>query len=243
VPTDAAIAGILAMAVFGFTGSLHCAAMCGSMSAAACAPSPTSTSKASLQYHAARALTYALLGFATGLLTAMFLTQWLTSANRYLGVGFGLLMLLYALLELKKAVQGAVVRSPADTTQPLFRVAGWLNKNIAALPIPRPVTLGIATALLPCGFLWAALGQAALLAHPVYSAAGMLVFALASSPALLAGAGILTFVNRGAPRKAPIIAALCLVLAAGIVLWRALARPHDHAAHGTHHHVEPAADH
>jgi sulfite exporter TauE/SafE len=165
------------------------------------------------------------------LVTALVIGRWVASAAPYLAIAFGGLMSVYALRELVVAFRptGASRRSGK-----LDRLAATLHRSILSLPLPRAVAFGLATALLPCGFLLTALLQASLFAHPAHAALGMMIFAVASSPALLAGSGLLAVIHRRAPRAGPMIAAILLLISSLVVVWRAIATPHDHHSHHDH---------
>lgn len=191
------------------------------------------------QYHGARLVSYAVLGMVVGLASAATLRPLLEAFGMRLGVALGVVMLAYALVELARAVfarredrtfvslfqsgaRGGTARSGASA---LFRLA-------QRLPMPQPIVLGIATALLPCGFLYAALAQAALIAHPVWSGAAMVAFAVATSPALWIGSGLSAWLERRFPRAAPIVFASLLVVTSVSILWRGfLGGQHDHSHH------------
>lgn len=242
--SDIVSPGLAAMAIFGFTGSLHCAAMCGALAGTACAGTQRSA-LALWQYHLARLAAYTTLGFGAGIVGAVLVGRWLSEAAQWLGTAFGILMLFYGLYELVKALRFRFfVAAGFDLGGP---VSGWRQRLgqeaqslLQQLPLPRPVALGLATALLPCGFLLAALLQSALFANPIDGALAMALFAVASSPALMASAGILPLVRRLGPRVAPVIVAVLLIVAAVSVLFRSLTPPHDHQ-HMHHEKTEPAA--
>lgn len=212
--------GVAGMAVFGFMGSLHCAAMCGGLAASAC-PASRPMTKAALQYHVTRIAAYAVLGFVAGLATGMAVAHWLSERGKILALGLGGAMVLYALRELWRVWRGL------GATPPSSSFALGLTRRIQSLPFPKPVLLGMTTALLPCGFLMAALVQAALVAHPVYSALGMALFAVASAPALAAGSGLLRIASQRWPRSTPSLLALVL-LATGVSVFLRAWHHHHH---------------
>lgn len=192
------------------------------------------------QYHVARLCAYVFLGATAGLVSAATLRPWIESLGVKLGFVLGLVMLVYALIELARAVwaglhrqsYSSLVQSATRTsrTSPLFHM-------ISRIPAPRSIGLGIATALLPCGFLYAALAQAALIAHPVWSGAAMLGFALATSPALTVGSGLVATIGRRFPRMTPPLFALLLVITSLSVLLRALnGAHHEHSQGSASHH-------
>lgn len=220
---------MISLAVFAFTGSLHCAGMCGAIAAST---SRRGSFRDVLIYHASRLASYSFIGFVLGLVAATFLNQFPAIQalhSQYLGLILGGLMLVYAAFEL--AANFGWKRSPSPR---------WMQRLLRRLPLSEPLVLGIATALLPCGFLYAAFLQAAVLAHPVYSAAGMAVFAIATGPALGFGGALFLWLQRCAPRFAPWISALALAVAGVAVMMRSLPNAHHH--HPTSS-PTPAADH
>lgn len=104
------------------------------------------------------------------------------------------------------------------------------------LPLSSPAILGITTALLPCGFLFAALTQAALVANPWISGIAMMVFAIATGPALALGGALLTVIQKIIPRHSAILIPMIFILASSVMIWRSLAKPHVHDSHHNHHH-------
>lgn len=243
--TSTAAVALVAIATFGFMGSLHCAAMCGPLAASACLGSTDSGQSLTkawqlLAYHATRVAAYTLLGVAAGLGSALVLRSTLQSLAPYLGILLGAVMLAYSIYELGRVV--LALRRPPGAFQPALAfkrrgnlpgASSWLLRS----PLPKPVTLGLATALLPCGFLYAALAQAALLAHPFFSGAAMAVFALATGPALLFGTALLGSLGRRFPKARPLGVALVLVATSAGLLARAVTQPHVHGA--THDHSSP----
>lgn len=200
--------------------------MCGALAASACGAAPFRGGAAGL-YYGARAATYALLGAATGLLSALAVGRWLGEAGRPLAFAFGAATMGYAALEAWRVRSG---RAGQLRTNGVTRALARAQDGLRALPFPRPILLGVTTALLPCGFLAGALLQAALLANPVLSAAGMLAFAVASSPALFAGSRVLATLARRWPRAAPYVAAALMFLAGASMIARAWHVHHHHHA-------------
>src|SRR4051794_29079363 len=78
VDTSTFGAALAAIAAFGVTGSLHCAAMCGPLAAGACgagaAPGAApGTARRMLVYHGTRLVAYTTLGSVAGLSSAVIL--------------------------------------------------------------------------------------------------------------------------------------------------------------------------
>src|SRR5690606_28851937 len=134
-----------------------------------------------LAYLLVRLLSYGILGFVSGIAGALLLRDWLSLQAHNLSIVFAVLMLLWALTDL---VRGLTALSKRRTPVPLaVHLKGTQSHAqiswLLSLPIPSSIALGIATAVLPCGFLAAAYIQAALLSHPIASSLAMMSFALA----------------------------------------------------------------
>jgi uncharacterized protein len=100
---------------------------------------------------------------------------------------------------------------------------------------------GLATGLLPCGMVYAALGLAVAAANPVHSAAALVAFGAATVPGLtVLSAGVRRIAVRGPwPRRG--IAAAILLVGLWSVAQRGLAAvPHTHGTGpGTDAHADP----
>lgn len=186
-------------------------------------------------YHLTRIVSYGLIGFLLGLIAASLLSgfPWLQRVHsRYVGLMLGVLMLLYAASEIAKLL---------GWFQAKTRAHPWFQRLSRRLPLSEPMILGIATALLPCGFLYAAFLQAAVLANPVYSSAGMLLFGVATGPALGFGGAVFLWFQKRSPRLAPWISALALLIAGLAIVLRSL--PHQHGMHPAEQTSGPEAPH
>ena len=205
-------------------GSAHCAAMCGLIAGAA-GRRPAEASA----YHGARLLGYLVLGVVGGLVgtAAERLGLWagITGfASRAAGFGlvaFGLTAMLASL----------GLRTPG------WRGGhGWLAPVAARgrtlRPLGRGALLGLVTAALPCGWLYAFVAVAAGTGNPWSGAAAMAVFWLGTVPAV-AGAGLLVSRLAGPLRaRLPLLAGAVMVV---FGLVTALARP------SPAHHPAPSA--
>lgn len=225
---------LLTVFIFGFAGSFHCAAMCGPLAAAAC---QHLNGKSALQYHLSRIMAYTILGACAGLIGLVGLKIFILNfsrAGQFAGILFGCISLFYALRELRTALlrpesRGDPVRKSRlpDVATNLSRLR-WnerLQRLLLNAGMPRAVVFGFITALLPCGFLAVGILQAGTLAHPAKSAAAMALFALATTPALWGGAGLVMFVRRLFPQHYRLTLAVLLVIVASIALWRAWPAP------------------
>lgn len=162
--------------VGGLTGSPHCIGMCGGF-AAASAQNP-------IAYHLGRLTTYATLGAIAGLFGSIIPgPPWVSAA-------ISLVILTWFCLRLAGAVP-AVPLGKSRVVEAGRRLAGrdgvW----------PR-YGLGVVTAMLPCGLVWAALGVAVAANHTIGGMAVMAAFWLGTVPLLSAvSLGLMSFARKG----------------------------------------------
>lgn len=229
--------------VFGFAGSFHCIGMCGPL--AACARTGDCQSKFNqglVSYFAVRWIAYGCLGLLAGYLGQMLFIKQMQIGSIFLWWIFVGLMMVFALHEI---VQGLRSWRGASLTKvhhssPLPRnelsrsriAIGFISGKVIEIShalnrlilqssrLPRSVALGLATALLPCGFLAMAVMQATTLANPLQAAVGLSGFALGTMPALWGGAAVTVFVRRIAPRAARLMIGLLLLLSSMGLMMR-----------------------
>ena len=198
--------------VFGLLGSFHCALMCGPLALAGC-----TGRRATFGYFAGRALIYAFAGALFGALGE--------HAQHRLPIGAiqtGLLLAV-AMLALVKGIRLLLPRS--DLVQ-LRRPPSPAGQLFARLLPRRGLALGLATGVLPCGFLAGGWALAASTGDALSGALVMLVFALATLPSLAA-----SLLVAGRFRPTPAVAGM---LWCALAVWIAL-RPLLAYAHGGHH--------
>jgi sulfite exporter TauE/SafE len=201
-------------------GSLHCVGMCGplavlaSSSSAAQSQQRRSNLAAVAAYHGSRTLAYAVAGWVVGLLGAGIQhTGGLLGMQRLAAQLAGGSMLVIGLL--------GVVRLAGGTGHAAM-LPRWLQRHLASghawarrqPPVPRAATIGLLTALLPCGWLYAFLIVAAGTARPLDGAIVMAVFALGAVPAL-AGTALSVVLLTGRFRRAIPWGSALLVTAVG----------------------------
>ncbi|OIR09145.1 hypothetical protein GALL_87520 [mine drainage metagenome] len=175
-------------------GVSHCSGMCGpfvlSQVAARLEATPLAamsewrrlTGAAALPYHLGRATTYGALGalgaLVTGSLTDRAGLHWLSAA---LLLFAALFMLLMAVPALKRLLGGASGESGWN------RLVGRIARPLFANPAgARGYLLGLLLGFIPCGMIYGALAAASASGSMLTGAAGMVVFALGTSPALVA---------------------------------------------------------
>lgn len=203
-----ALAG--AVLVASLLGSVHCAAMCGAF--ACFAGDGARGVGAHLPYHLGRLLAYLTLGLVAGATGAL-----LDRGGVALGIGrvasvlMALLLVAWGGHALVRARGGrlADLRLPASWQRGLGRGMAALRSQPAGL---RGLATGIATGLLPCGWLWVFVAVAAGTGHGLEGAAVMAVFWLGSVPALVAVVAGARRLAGPWQRRLPQVSAAMLVL-------------------------------
>ena len=180
----------------GLVGSLHCIGMCGGF-AVACGGRVGDT----LLWHGGRTATYAILGALAGAFGAM-----IPGPGWAVGLVSTFLILWFA------AGLAGLVPEPHVSIPGVRHLASKLATRTNTL---ARFGLGMATGLLPCGLVYAALGIPLAASDPLVGAMSMAAFGLGTAPALTAVAlGLRRIVMRNL--------ALRRTLAAGVLvaaLW------------------------
>lgn len=170
-------------AALGLASGLHCFAMCGPLALSACSTGRRTSGTLAAGYFAGRLAGYAALGAVAGGLGHPLAVG---PAARYVRIAAGLIV---GLVLARTALRWlAPPSAPAPRPVPLrARQPRWqaLYHRFARLLPSRGLGLGLATALFPCGALYGGLLAAAASGSPTTGAAMMLVFALATAPALV----------------------------------------------------------
>lgn len=206
----------LGIFVASLVGSPHCAAMCGPFLAFAAAgeTSPRSRFAPLLGYHGGRLIAYLILGVIAGALGAgVERLGHLAGVGRAAAIVSGVLMVAWGLNTLLVS-RGATNRLHA----PLF-LQGWLStvvRRVNRAPgVLRGGAIGLATALLPCGWLYAFVAAAGGTGTPARAALVMLLFWSGTLP-VMATLGIgLQRLAGPARRHLPLVTA-SLVVAIGL---------------------------
>lgn len=203
-------------------GSPHCAAMCGLIAGAA-----GRRPAASVAYHGARLAGYAALGVIGGLVGAAAerLGAWaglMGTATRIAGIA----LILFGLAGILTSLGVGPAR--------WFRGGhGWVGRVAARgrdlPPVTRAALLGLVTALLPCGWLFAFVAVAAGTADPLRGAATMGVFWIGTVPAVVAAGYLVSRLAGPMRARLPILSGAVLVV---FGLVTAFARPSQgHSSH------------
>ncbi len=178
----------IAIFVASLAGSAHCAAMCGPFLAFASAgPSRDGRGRgaAMTAYHGGRLLSYVALGAAAGALGAgVDRLGALAGVGRAAAIVAGLLMVAWG-VDTILAVRG---RRPTALHPPpvMQRALGGVVRRVAGLPgLARGGLTGLATTLLPCGWLYVFVAAAASTGSPVRGAQAMLLFWTGTLPVMV----------------------------------------------------------
>lgn len=225
----------LPILVASVAGSLHCAAMCGSFSAAVCVGGadgrPSGLAQAA--YHLGRLVTYLALALMAGLLgNALDLAGNAAGVGRVSAFVAGGLLVVWGLTTLFATRGLSKLRRRAPR-----RLGSALGPALARLralpPLPRAFALGLSTTLVPCGWLYAFVATAAGSGGVVPALSIMFAFWLGTVPALVAaGFGLRRLLSRfGAHAR---VATASLIVISGVVVLaaRVLATPGVGAAEG-----------
>lgn len=214
-----ALAGTVFVA--SLAGSLHCAGMCGGLVAFAAAGGRGGGGGVHFAYHGGRLLSYAALGVVSGALgagidlggSAVGVKQAAAGIAGGLMVAFGLVVLLRW-----KGVRVPHPPAPAFVRQGFGRL---MQRSAAQPPVLRAATIGLLTAFLPCGWLYAFVVTAAGTGSPWLGALAMAAFWAGTVPVLAAlGLGVQRL-SGPLRRHLPVATAAALVVVGlGTVLGR-----------------------
>ncbi len=217
-------------------GSPHCAAMCGGF---VCFFSGQQDAKPNrlthATYHLGRLLSYALLGVGAGMAGAGFdLAGRMAGFQRPAAVAAGTLLILWGLAGLAAAAGFGRGASAAPVGfRRLF--SGAIARLADKPPIIRALTIGLLTALLPCGWLYVFVATAASTGSATSGAIVMAAFWAGTVP-VLAGVGALAQRAAGPLRaRLPVVTAAVLVVLGVLTVAGRFqaphAAPHPPAAH------------
>ncbi len=200
---------LLAVLLAGFTGSLHCAAMCGPFAALA---------HHQPAYAAGRLGAYLVLGMLAGALgAAVDLAGDLAAISRIAMLLAGVTLVAWGVLALARALglRRARAGAAASSAPMLYAIRRRRPRSRAAL-------IGALTARLPCGWLWAFVVVAAGTAAPWRGATVMAALWLGSTPALIgAGVTLHALARRLGPRLPVLTASLQIAVGVFALVIRA----------------------
>ena len=215
------IALITAVFVASLVGSLHCAGMCGAFVAFAVGLDGTDNKRGGVvslnaAYNIGRLVTYTAAGVIAGSLGGAFdMLGGAMGVQRVMALVAGLSMVVFGALAVLRLNGVSLPKPPVP--RPLqkivMRAHGFaMNKP----PVMRALIVGLATTLLPCGWLYAFVLLAAGTASPVWGGVTMIAFWMGTLPVLLGiGVGVRKLADRlgGFGRRVPVVAAMVIVVA------------------------------
>jgi len=222
------IAMIAGVFVSSLLGSLHCAGMCGPLVAVYSgmlgADAPwRRRAIAHVAYSVGRLATYVTLGATAGAFgAAVDSAGSLAGVTRAAAIVSGTLIALTGLHALLAAAGVRVPRFtvPAGST----RALGAAMRAVAARPpATRALILGLGSALLPCGWLYAFVVSAAGTGSPLFGALVMAVFWTGTLPLMVAFGEAVRVLTGPLRRHVP---AACAVVLMIMGLWTVLGRSH-----------------
>ena len=209
---------IAAVLVASLLGSLHCAGMCGPFAAFAVLTPGGPDSRPlrlGMAYNGGRLISYSLLGATAGLLGATLdLGGSMVGLQRAAAILAGAFMTAIGAVTVLRMLG---VRFPLPS--PARALGGWIRRGHASTaawsPAPRALAIGLLTALLPCGWLYAFVVAAAGTGDPLRGAITLAAFWMGTLPILAAvGAGARRLAGSSGQRVQ--LLASILVMAFGI---------------------------
>ena len=205
------LAGVL---IASLLGSVHCGAMC---SAFACLANGGTQRGA--WYHGGRLVAYIVLGAAAGLVGAGLDTAGLiANVQRTAALVTSVALVVWGLAQLRRALR---TRRFSGATQWGGVLARLVERTSKWDPRFRAATIGLTTALLPCGWLWAFVATAMGTGAPLRGMAVMTVFWAGTVP-------MLVVVTAGAKRWGPIARVRWPIASASLVLLLGLGELASH---------------
>jgi sulfite exporter TauE/SafE len=181
------LAGVLLASLL---GSVHCGAMC---SAFACLAN--GGARRGAWYHGGRLLAYVTLGLLAGVIgTGLDRAGLMANVQRSAALVTSVALIAWGLVQLRAATQA---QRFAGASQWGGTLAQLVSRTASWDPRLRAGAIGLTTALLPCGWLWAFIATAMGTGSPLRAAAVMSVFWLGTVPMLVT-------VAAGARRWGPI---------------------------------------
>lgn len=209
-----------AVLVTSLVGSLHCAGMCGVFVAMAVG-SGDSRARVRLQilYHGGRLVGYVTLGAIAGAIgRAVDLGAHAAGLHHTAAIVAAVMVLLIGVATGLKELGVRLPRGPRfKIAQRFFEKGARASQRLSAPG--RALVIGLLTALLPCGWLYAFALVAAGTAHPVYGGLVMAVFWVGTVPVLaIVGLGAGSLRAKLGPRARMLAAFLVAGLGAGILL-------------------------
>lgn len=205
---------LLGVFIASLLGSVHCGAMC---SAFACLANGGAQRGA--WYHGGRLLAYVTLGVFAGALGAeLDRAGLIANVQRTAALVTSVALVVWGLVQLRSAMRARRFRGAAQWGGVLARI---VSRTDAWDPRARAAIIGLTTALLPCGWLWAFVATAMGTGSPQRAALVMLVFWMGTVPMLVA-------VAAGARRWGPIARVRWPLASASLVVMLGLGELASH---------------
>jgi uncharacterized protein len=207
---------VLAAVLFAsLVGSLHCAGMCGALVAFAVGGMETHSMPGrvllQLAYHGGRLTTYGLMGAVCGLLgAALDLGGSLVGLHRAAAVLAGATMIGFGIVAVLQYRGWRIPGTRVPAGLQWLLVTGQ-RLAVGLRPLPRALTIGLLTALLPCGWLWAFALIAAGTGSAGWGAAVMIAFWAGTVPVLASVGAAVQVLTGTLGRRLPLITAVLLV--------------------------------
>lgn len=193
-------------------GSVHCAAMCGSFVCAYAAPGGQPGSMHHVAYNGARLVSYLILGVVAGVLgSALDDSGALVGIGRMATIVAGVLLVAWGTaLLLRTLSKGARAVTGPQWSQRLL--SPLLGRARQASPTTRAATIGLLSALLPCGWLYAFVVTAGGTGSVSRAVVVMLVFWVGTLPAMLAAGVALQRLSGPLRARLPLVTALAVMV-------------------------------
>jgi sulfite exporter TauE/SafE len=204
----------------GLVSGLHCLQMCGPIVLTYSLAVPKQQAlRAHLSYNAGRILTYMFLGALAGVAGGG-----IGVLGRMAGLASGAAMVVAGILMVGFLPSRGLTQIERKGIGARFsRLAGRL-----LLTARSKFTLGLVLGFLPCGLVYAALLKAMESAGPLSGAVTMMAFGLGTAIALLAVGMVSTFAGARLGFWSNRLAAISIMAAGAILLWRGVAASHCH---------------
>ncbi|MDP6963638.1 MAG: sulfite exporter TauE/SafE family protein [Planctomycetota bacterium] len=198
------LTGVLLASVL---GSLHCAGMCGGIVAATVSDSK----KNILFYNLGRFVSYTLVGALAGYFGVMIdLGGESAGIAHFAVIVSGTIMISYGVIQILR-IKGLRVKLPKlSFLDKLY--ASSFDKVQRRGPIARALSIGLLTALLPCGWLYLFAINAATTRDPLSGAMIMMFFWLGTVPVLATMGILVKLMSERVKRSLPILSSLVLIV-------------------------------
>ncbi|MEM8864518.1 MAG: sulfite exporter TauE/SafE family protein [Planctomycetota bacterium] len=212
------ISMLVAVFTASLLGSLHCAGMCGPFCGVAVSGGASRGSAALLHisYHGGRLVTYTLLGIAAGTLGSLLDIASTLAGFQPIALALaGGMMMAVGMHELARLNGWRLPFGIGFKTPKAWMALLQRGQRFAATKtgVPRALTIGLLTTLLPCGWLYAFIITAAGSGGPLTGAAVMAVFWVGTLPVLLSlGVGVRRLAGIFGERLPQVTAAALLIV-------------------------------